>query len=150
MTPTPDKPTQIFCDDSEYLLFFAPVEVVVEIQATRTALGSAETWGDVRRSISSGRFDELVRYIFPQSTEPKDEDGFEPPDDWPLMRMSQMPGWLPDAVVKRYGEEFNSMAGSGINFNRDLKDAISKALSDDGIVVRFDGPELYPLFFDDS
>jgi hypothetical protein len=150
LNPTPDNPTQLFCDDSDYLLFFAPVEVVIELQATRGALGSAKTWGDVRRSISSKRFDELAGDMLPIDTEPNDEDAFEPPDNWPLMRMSQMLDWLPGAVVKRYGEEFNSMAGSGINFKQDQKDAIVKALEADGIVVRFDGPALYPLFSDDS
>lgn len=153
MTTGPHHPdlSSLFCERvSDYLLYFVPVEVALEIAATRDALAQATRWGDVKRTLSRTRLAELVEWMVGGEEPPDDDEAFEAPESWPALSYHQIPGWLPDDIANQFGRPYSNMVDSGINFEVDDEEALVEALEAAGVTVRFDGPDLEELFTEPS
>jgi hypothetical protein len=138
--------SRLLCGRTEYLLAFAPVDLALEVAATREALDRAETWGDVKRTISAQRLAELVDEEIGGTEPPDDNKPFEMSEPWPVLRSNDIPSWLPGDVVDRFGKSFDSMLDSGVNFEWEDEEEIIEALGQAGITVQSGGPDLEELF----
>jgi hypothetical protein len=116
------------------------------VVATREALETAETWGEVREVISAARYAELVdEHIAPAEQPPDDDEPFEAPERWPFLRYNDMPGWLPSAALD-LGDGYSSMLDSGINFLAEDSERLGEALEAAGVTICTGGPSLEDLF----
>jgi hypothetical protein len=136
---------ELFCDNVDHLLLFAPVDLALEVASVREALEQATTWGDVKRALSSERLNELVESEVGGPGAPTDDEPFEAPERWPLLRYSDMPDWLPRTVGK-LGQNYSGRLDSGTNYLYEYKEEIVAAIEKAGVTVRSDGPDLEDLF----
>jgi hypothetical protein len=136
----------LYRESTEAGLLFVPVELADEVVASRRAIKSSATWGELRAALSSKRFAKLRDLVLAAGAEVVDDQPLEAPDDWPSLRYSEMPGWLPNEVVDTYGHQYDSMLGSGTNFDPDDDEAIEEMVEAAGVLVHPGGPNLEALF----
>jgi hypothetical protein len=118
-------------------LVFAPVTPVEEIDAARTGAVDWETWGDARAALTPARYGELRDLAWlgddPDDDEPLDISEVNSGEPWPVIRHAEMAGWLPEAILARHAEAFDTMLSSGVNVPADAEDAILAELAAAGI-----------------
>jgi hypothetical protein len=132
--PQPDLTTLYFEDCG--ILLFAPANLADEVQATRDALAEAQTWGAAITSLSRYRLDELREHgLGEEAPLPGEDAPLEAPDDWPVLRSSEMPSWLPPSIVERFGQRYSGLFDSGTNFDVEDWGDIEEALEELGIAV---------------
>jgi hypothetical protein len=143
------QPTQfrdLYRESNEVGLLYVPVEIADEVVSSRRAVASSATFGDARAALSETRFAELCDFFLPQDAPVADDAPLEVPDDWPALRFSEMPEWLPSVVVDAFGHGYSSMLDSGTNFDGDGEEIIDLLLAHAEVRIHGDAPNLEELF----
>lgn len=124
----------MYASDSETeTLVFAPQDTVEEIVACQAALAEAGNWGELQSAFPPHRFVELagpVEARWPDSVEELTEKDRR--DNWLLLRHGFITDVLPRDVIEEFGDRYDTMMTSGVNFSRELEGEIVAALEERG------------------
>jgi hypothetical protein len=142
----PTRFRDLYRDWTEMGLLYVPVEIADEVVASRHAVKSSATFGEARTALSATRYAELCDLTLPRDATVAAGDPLEAPDDWPALRFSEMPEWLPTAVVDAFGRGYRSMLDSGTSFDGDDEEVIDLLLAHAGVRIHLEGPDLEELF----
>lgn len=116
-----------------------------DLAALWSALGSADTWGDLRRSLPPRLFRETVDACW-GADEPDDDDAFSSDSvaviadgDYPGIPTQEVFSWMPPDILETYGNVGMSMvSGPLVSFDAEEAEAIVAALEKHGFTTTRD------------
>jgi hypothetical protein len=137
-------------------LIFVPEREAHELAQVHGALSDAETWGDVKASISPRHWQQIAdAYREDYEPPPADDDAFDrsavpglEDGDWPEWPAQEMLRWMPEDIRDRFGEVATStlngellllQAGAETELVAALRDAGFDCRRDDALVSRASG-----------
>ncbi len=120
-------------------LLLLPAAVAAEARATRAALAACRTWGDARAVLHEARVADLHDHLWgaglparPDDA-PLEDDGLRSPPSWPAFGLEDVPGFLPDDLIERFGEAWDGPLDHGVALRPEDRDALVAALHEHGV-----------------
>jgi hypothetical protein len=141
-------PDLLYAELEDETLLFIPREIAESLRGVRKQLARCRTWGEARQALDRDWFDRLKREYGVRTTVDGDAlDGNNIAAYWPSVRSNEVPDWLPEDVVREFGEAYDGLLDSGIIFPASNRRAVFRALSRKGLRSRGDA-RIIELFHD--
>jgi len=135
----------LYAADDDGTVSFLPAHMADELLGVRRHVEHDwRTWGDARSGLTTERFADLVACFRAPVDGPPDDDEQLPAAEevldsgWAQVRFSQMEQWLPERVVERFGQRYDTMVDSGVLFPGEVLAEMLDALAEYGYLLEED------------